>query len=34
MKISVLVAAYNGEKYIAQQLSSILPQLGELERGV
>lgn len=29
MKISVLVAAYNGEAYIAQQLSSILPQLGE-----
>ncbi|MBQ9552437.1 MAG: glycosyltransferase [Clostridia bacterium] len=29
MKISVLVAAYNGEKYIAQQLASILPQLGE-----
>lgn len=28
MKISVLVAAYNGEKYIAEQLSSILPQLG------
>ena len=29
MKISVLVAAYHGEKYIAQQLESILPQLGE-----
>jgi len=28
MKISVLVAAYNGEKYISQQLESILPQLG------
>ncbi len=31
MKISVLVAAYNGEKYIAQQLASILPQLGEAD---
>ena len=29
MKCSVLVAAYNGEAYIAQQLASILPQLGE-----
>lgn len=29
MKISVLIAAYNGEKYIAQQLSSVLTQLGE-----
>ncbi|MBQ7100317.1 MAG: glycosyltransferase, partial [Clostridia bacterium] len=29
MKISVLLAAYNGEKYIAKQISSILPQLGE-----
>lgn len=29
MKISVALAAYNGEKYIAGQISSILPQLGE-----
>ena len=29
MKISVLIAAYNGEKYIARQLSSVLKQLGE-----
>ena len=28
MKISVLLAAYNGEKYISEQISSILPQLG------
>lgn len=28
MKISVLLAAYNGEKYISQQIASILPQLG------
>ena len=27
--ISVAMAAYNGEKYIAEQLDSILPQLGE-----
>lgn len=27
--ISVAMAAYNGEKYIAQQIDSILPQLGE-----
>ncbi len=27
MKKSVLLAAYNGEKYIAEQLASILPQL-------
>ncbi len=29
MKISVAIAAYKGEKYIAEQLGSILPQLGE-----
>lgn len=29
MKISVALAAYNGEKYIAGQINSILPQLGE-----
>ncbi len=29
MKISVVIAAYKGEKYIADQLRSILPQLGE-----
>lgn len=29
MKISVCLAAYNGEKYIAEQLRSILCQLGE-----
>ena len=29
MKISVLLAAYNGETYISEQISSILPQLGE-----
>ncbi len=29
MKISVALAAYNGEKYIAEQISSILPRLGE-----
>ncbi|MBQ7101725.1 MAG: glycosyltransferase [Clostridia bacterium] len=29
MKISVLLAAYNGEMYISEQISSILPQLGE-----
>lgn len=29
MKISVLLAAYNGEKYIGEQIASILPQLGE-----
>ena len=28
MKISVALAAYNGEKYIAEQINSILPQLG------
>ena len=28
-RISVCMAAYNGEKYIAEQLKSILPQLGE-----
>ncbi|MBR6334838.1 MAG: glycosyltransferase [Clostridia bacterium] len=28
MKISVVIAAYKGEKYIAEQLGSILPQLG------
>ena len=29
MKISVALAAYNGEKYIAEQLSSVLSQLSE-----
>ena len=29
MKISVCIATYNGEKYIAQQLNSIIPQLCE-----
>ncbi len=29
MKISVALAAYKGEQYIADQLESILPQLGE-----
>lgn len=29
MKISVALAAYKGEQYIAEQLNSILPQLGE-----
>ena len=29
MKISVALAAYKGEQYIAEQLESILPQLGE-----
>lgn len=29
MMISVVIAAYNGGEYIAQQLSSVLPQLGE-----
>lgn len=29
MKISVVLAAYKGEKYIAEQISSILPQLKE-----
>lgn len=29
MKISVVLAAYKGEKYIADQIASILPQLGE-----
>ncbi len=28
VKISVLIAAYNGEKYIAKQLESVLSQLG------
>ena len=28
MKISVALAAYNGEKYIGEQIESILPQLG------
>lgn len=31
MKISVLLAAYNGEKYIAEQVASILPQLGQTD---
>lgn len=29
MKVSVCLASYNGEKYIKEQLMSILPQLGE-----
>ncbi len=29
MSVSVALAAYNGEKYIAEQLSSILSQIGE-----
>ena len=29
MKISVLIAAYNGERYIARQLTSVLEQLGD-----
>lgn len=29
MKISVVIAAYKGEKYIEEQLRSILPQLGD-----
>lgn len=29
MKISVALAAYNGEKYIAEQINSVLPQLNE-----
>ena len=29
MKISVALAAYKGEQYIAEQLNSILPQLGD-----
>ena len=29
MKISVVLAAYKGEKYIAEQINSILPQLGD-----
>ena len=29
MSVSVALAAYNGEKYIAEQINSILPQLGE-----
>lgn len=29
MKISVCIATYNGEKYIKQQLNSVLPQLTE-----
>lgn len=28
MKISVVLAAYKGEKYLAEQIASILPQLG------
>jgi len=28
MKISVVLAAYKGEKYLGEQLSSVLPQLG------
>ena len=28
MKISVALAAYNGEKYIGEQIESILPQFG------
>lgn len=27
--VSVVIAAYNGEKYIAEQINSVLPQLGE-----
>lgn len=27
--ISVVIAAYKGEKYIAEQINSILPQLGD-----
>ncbi len=29
MKISVLIAVYNGEKYISRQLTSVLEQLGD-----
>lgn len=29
--VSVCMATYNGEKYIAEQLASILPQLGEFD---
>lgn len=29
--ISVVIAAYNGEEYIGEQLNSILPQLGETD---
>ena len=29
MTVSVALAAYNGEKYIAEQISSVLPQLSE-----
>lgn len=29
MKISVCMATYNGEKYIKEQLESILSQIGE-----
>lgn len=32
--ISVVIAAYNGGEYIAQQLSSVLPQLGESDEVV
>ncbi|HZJ78377.1 MAG TPA: glycosyltransferase family 2 protein [Clostridia bacterium] len=31
MKISVALAAYKGEKYLGEQLESILPQLGEMD---
>ena len=30
-KISVCIATYNGEKYIKEQLDSILPQLKKLD---
>lgn len=29
MKLSVCIATYNGEKYIKEQIASILPQIGE-----
>ena len=29
MSVSVALAAYNGEKYIAEQINSVLPELGE-----
>ena len=29
MKISVCIATFNGEKFIQEQIQSILPQLGE-----
>lgn len=31
MKISVCIASYNGERYIKEQLSSILPQLSDID---